>query len=188
MDPKINTLPYLYTLLAHIGGPQGGKQASPATSKLFAPGGALWLKMLEFMDQFDPIQVRYAGQSWRRLVETVAKVARATSDVSLHCHQICPTQRSVPLTLRSRWWPSSLLGLPCFVSTQRPHASRQHIRSLFVSVLVHVHTASLAQYLIMTYTISLGVWARTLRMRLCCVRSMTRAHPTSTLPLDCRTH
>lgn len=99
-----------------------------------------------------------------------------------------PTQRSVPLTLRSRWWPSSLLELPCFVSTQRPHASRQHIRSLFVSVLAHVHTASLAQYLIMTYTISLGVWARTLRMRLCCVRSMTRAHPTSTLPLDCRTH
>ncbi|KAI4135382.1 MAG: hypothetical protein LQ347_000712 [Umbilicaria vellea] len=75
----INTLPYLYTLLAHIGGPQGGKQGSPATSKLFAPGGALWLKMVEFMDDFDPIQVRYAGQPWRRLVETVAKVARAVS-------------------------------------------------------------------------------------------------------------
>ncbi|KAA6413378.1 MAG: hypothetical protein FRX48_03124 [Lasallia pustulata] len=80
LDPKINTLPYLYTLLAHIAGPQAGKQANSATSKLFAPSGALWLKMVEFMDQFDPVQVRYAGQSWRRLVETVAKVARAASN------------------------------------------------------------------------------------------------------------
>lgn len=43
------------------------------------PGGRLWSKALLFLKTFDPVQVRYAGQEWRRLVELVAKAAETVS-------------------------------------------------------------------------------------------------------------
>ena len=102
-----------------------------------------------------------------------------------HC---CPARPLSPLTLRSRWWPSSLLGLPCFALIPQLRASRQRIRSLLAFVSKHAHTASLILYLITTYTISLRVWPRILSMHLYCVRSMIRAQLTSTLPLDYQIH
>ncbi|MCJ1389811.1 hypothetical protein MMC18_002668 [Xylographa bjoerkii] len=74
LDPAINTLPYLYTLLAHIGGTQEEKQSGNSLLKVFSPGGQLWQKMLDFVQRFDPVQVRYAGHEWRRLLEKVARV------------------------------------------------------------------------------------------------------------------
>ncbi|KAI9878808.1 MAG: hypothetical protein M1830_010492 [Pleopsidium flavum] len=83
LDPSINTLPYLYALLAHINNVQSnnGKQTSNASSKPVLPTGALWPKMVDFLECFDPIQVRYAGHEWRRVVEMVAKSAKAVSKV-----------------------------------------------------------------------------------------------------------
>jgi COP9 signalosome complex subunit 3 len=43
------------------------------------PGGDLWKRAIEFLKVFDPIQVRYAGQEWRRLIELVAHAAQAAS-------------------------------------------------------------------------------------------------------------
>ncbi|MCJ1285695.1 hypothetical protein MMC26_005036 [Xylographa opegraphella] len=74
LDPAINTLPYLYTLLAHLGGTHDEKQSGNGLLKVFQPGSPLWEKMLEFVDRFDPVQVRYAGHAWRRLLEKIARV------------------------------------------------------------------------------------------------------------------
>ncbi len=40
------------------------------------------------MDRFDPIQVRYAGNEFRRLVEAVASRARTFSQVSSDCGHV----------------------------------------------------------------------------------------------------
>lgn len=80
MDPSVNSLPYLYTLLAHVNG-SNGKQATGAHSKVFSPNGSLWVKVLDFMEAFDPIQVRYTGAEFRRLIELVARTAQVASKV-----------------------------------------------------------------------------------------------------------
>ena len=36
---------------------------------------------MSFLEAFDPIQIRYVGQEFARLIEIVAKVAEATSKV-----------------------------------------------------------------------------------------------------------
>ncbi|MCJ1321225.1 hypothetical protein MMC15_006569 [Xylographa vitiligo] len=74
LDPAINTLPYLFTLLAHLGGTHDEKQSGNGLLKVFHPGGQLWEKMLEFVERFDPVQIRYAGHEWRRLLEKIARV------------------------------------------------------------------------------------------------------------------
>lgn len=134
----------------------------------------------------------YSGEIRGPVLETAARNRSKGCESSIErTSSLSSTLRRFrvsPLTLRSRWWPSSLLGPPCFVSTQQLLASHQRIRSLLAFVSKHVHTASPVPYSIMTYTISLRVWARPLRMRLCCVRSMIRAQLTSTLPLDYRKH
>ncbi|MCJ1452493.1 hypothetical protein MMC28_002836 [Mycoblastus sanguinarius] len=78
LDPSINTLPYLFVLLAHIGG-SSGKQKAGTISEAFAPGSLLWQKMLDFVERFDPVQIRYSGNEFRRLVELVVTKARLLS-------------------------------------------------------------------------------------------------------------
>lgn len=69
LDPSINTLPSLYVLLAHI---------AATTQKASIVGGPLWFKALEFCERFDPVQVRYVGTEFRRLVVYVRDVALAS--------------------------------------------------------------------------------------------------------------
>ncbi|MCJ1397889.1 hypothetical protein MMC11_001085 [Xylographa trunciseda] len=83
LDPAINTLPYLHTLLAHIGGTQDEQQSGNALLKIFPPGGHLWQKMLDFVERFDPIQVRYVGHEWRRLLEKIARVGLLSNKPSV---------------------------------------------------------------------------------------------------------
>lgn len=71
MDPSINTLPYLFVLLAHIGG-TSGKQKSDS----FKPESQLWEKALDFLQRFDPVQIRYAGGEFRRLFDTITSKLR----------------------------------------------------------------------------------------------------------------
>jgi COP9 signalosome complex subunit 3 len=82
LDPSINSLPYLFTLLAHIQAAQdhrGGESGQEALS--IHPSGALWGKIVEFLTKFDSRQVRYAGAEWRRLLELVEAIARAINKV-----------------------------------------------------------------------------------------------------------
>lgn len=82
IDPSKNTLPYLYTLLAHIC-VSTGKQKSSTISDAFSPGSTLWQKMLDFMESFDGRQIRYAGNELRRLIEATALKAQRVSQVRL---------------------------------------------------------------------------------------------------------
>ncbi|KAL8710885.1 MAG: hypothetical protein Q9220_004690 [cf. Caloplaca sp. 1 TL-2023] len=66
IDPSINSLPYLYALLAHF---TAGKQ------KGITVGGPLWLKALEFLERFDSVQIRYVGTEFRRLIIVLRDVA-----------------------------------------------------------------------------------------------------------------
>ncbi|KAI9787569.1 MAG: hypothetical protein M1839_000100 [Geoglossum umbratile] len=78
LDPSINSLPYLFTLLAHIQAAQshrGGSSGQEALS--IHPSSTLWGKIIDFLTKFDSRQVRYAGAEWRRLVELVEALARA---------------------------------------------------------------------------------------------------------------
>ncbi|KAL2049655.1 hypothetical protein ABVK25_010115 [Lepraria finkii] len=78
IDPSVNTISYLYVLLAQINSPSG-KQKAGSTSDSYAPVTLLWLKTLEFMERFDHIQIRYVGNEFRRLVEMMAAKARLVS-------------------------------------------------------------------------------------------------------------
>lgn len=43
------------------------------------PPGKLWSRIVSYLRTFDPIQVRYAGQEWRQLVEIVAQASQVVS-------------------------------------------------------------------------------------------------------------
>ena len=48
------------------------------------PGGSLWNKLVLFLESFDPVQMRYAGHEWRKLIDYVEQIARATGTVCIH--------------------------------------------------------------------------------------------------------
>lgn len=54
------------------------------------PGNDLWAEVAYFLQHFDPIQVRYAGYEWRRLVELLAQAAEVTAKVgALQANRNC---------------------------------------------------------------------------------------------------
>ncbi|KAL2001440.1 hypothetical protein VTN02DRAFT_1776 [Thermoascus thermophilus] len=77
LDPSLHSLSYLFIHHSCVLAVQSRtKETFPEDVQ---PGGRLWSKALLFLKEFDPVQVRYAGQEWRRLVELVAKAAEAVS-------------------------------------------------------------------------------------------------------------
>ncbi len=50
-------------------------------SSRLLPGGALWAKVEDFTERFDPVQIRYAGNLFTRLIDMVAKAARTALKV-----------------------------------------------------------------------------------------------------------
>ncbi|EDN11007.1 predicted protein [Histoplasma mississippiense (nom. inval.)] len=77
LDPSTQTLAYLFVLLSHYQVSQEKtKESLPAK---WLPGGEIWRKSVALLEVFDPIQVRYAGQEWRSLVDMVAKSAEVAS-------------------------------------------------------------------------------------------------------------
>ncbi|KAI9849767.1 MAG: hypothetical protein M1838_006268 [Thelocarpon superellum] len=91
LDPSVNSLPYLYSLLAHIQAAidKQGK-GNHGSSKLLwnDPIAPYWEKVVDFLQRFDSRQVRYAGTEWRRLVELVASAARSAGKPLLAVHPI----------------------------------------------------------------------------------------------------
>ncbi|KAI4139312.1 MAG: hypothetical protein L6R39_006359 [Caloplaca ligustica] len=70
LDPSINTLPYLYVLLAHI---------NAARQKSSVVEGPLWLKAVDFAERFDPVQIRYVGTEFRRVTAWIRDAALAVN-------------------------------------------------------------------------------------------------------------
>ncbi|KKZ67104.1 hypothetical protein EMCG_07214 [[Emmonsia] crescens] len=86
LDPGRQTLAYLFVLLSHYQVSQENtKESFPAA---WLPGGEIWLKSVALLKVFDPIQVRYAGQEWRSLVEMTAKSAEIASRPLLALHPL----------------------------------------------------------------------------------------------------
>ncbi|OAX83819.1 hypothetical protein ACJ72_01820 [Emergomyces africanus] len=77
LDPGRQTLGYLFVLLSHYQVSQENTKESFPTAWL--PGGQIWLKSVALLKMFDPLQIRYAGQEWRGLVEMVAKSSKIAS-------------------------------------------------------------------------------------------------------------
>ncbi|PLN77478.1 COP9 signalosome complex subunit 3 [Aspergillus taichungensis] len=75
--PSEHSLSYLYVLNYRIQSIQNSTKNILPDDIL--PGGYSWERAVLFLQQFDPIQMRYAGQEWRNLVHLVSQAALAVS-------------------------------------------------------------------------------------------------------------
>ncbi|KAG0156536.1 hypothetical protein PDIDSM_3717 [Penicillium digitatum] len=80
LDPEIDSIPYLFVLQVQI------RKAQELNSDSFPedlrPSGRLWACAARFLASFNTVQVRYAGQEWRLLVELVGQASQAASMAS----------------------------------------------------------------------------------------------------------
>lgn len=104
------------------------------------PPGNLWSRIVTYLRAFDPVQVRYAGQEWRQLVEIVAQAAQVVSKV--YDHPLSQPFSSVikKLTGFSPSWPCDRSEMPCCGWTRLVQSSLRHTYYLSVSVCVQGHT------------------------------------------------
>ncbi|EEP80828.1 predicted protein [Uncinocarpus reesii 1704] len=77
LDPEKQSLSYLFVLLAHHQGWE--TSVDQHLSGHTRPGGAVWCKSVNFLCVFDPVQVRYAGHEFNKLVDCVAKISEYAS-------------------------------------------------------------------------------------------------------------
>ena len=70
LTPELDALPYLFILNSQI---RAGiiKSAPPAS---LMPGGSLWDKARLFVEHFDPVEIRYAGQEWTTLLDALSAI------------------------------------------------------------------------------------------------------------------
>ena len=77
LNPSLHSLPYLLIWDYHVCSIRS-ETGNPFPEDV-RPGGKLWSKAVHFLTGFDPVQVRYAGNEWRELVELVGQSALAVS-------------------------------------------------------------------------------------------------------------
>jgi len=71
----VNSIAYAFALRHRIA---AFGRSIPET---FRPGGDSWNKLVLWLETFEPVQMRYAGNEYRRLVDYVEQIARATDSV-----------------------------------------------------------------------------------------------------------
>ncbi|KAJ4383205.1 hypothetical protein N0V86_001249 [Didymella sp. IMI 355093] len=71
LNPAVNSIAYAFTLRHRISAAVDKK-----STDVVQPGGALWNKLVLFLETFDPVQMRYAGQEYKKLVDYVEPLAR----------------------------------------------------------------------------------------------------------------
>lgn len=81
LNPAVNTIPYLYVLVHQFSVKVDQATIALNVTEECRPTGALWLKLINFLNVFDPIQIRYAGAEWRKAVEYVDKIVRLMDTV-----------------------------------------------------------------------------------------------------------
>lgn len=77
----MNTIPYLYVLVHQFQSKVDPASSAPNVPDECRPGGELWLKLINFLNVFDPVQIRYVGSEWRIAVEYVDKIVHLTDTV-----------------------------------------------------------------------------------------------------------
>lgn len=76
LDPTVNSIAYAFALRVRI---HAAIEKNNTTS--LEPRKPLWDKLVLFLESFDPVQMRYAGFEYRRLVEYVEQIARGSGSV-----------------------------------------------------------------------------------------------------------
>jgi COP9 signalosome complex subunit 3 len=74
----VNTIAYAFALRHRIAAIVEKRSIPDALN----PGGALWNKLVLFLETADPVQLRYVGTEWRRLIEFMEQIARGLGSVS----------------------------------------------------------------------------------------------------------
>jgi COP9 signalosome complex subunit 3 len=70
LNPTVNSIAYAFALRHRISAAVDKKSTDAV------PGGALWNKLVLFLETFDSVQIRYAGQEYRKLVDYAESLAR----------------------------------------------------------------------------------------------------------------
>ncbi|KAF2711703.1 hypothetical protein K504DRAFT_475490 [Pleomassaria siparia CBS 279.74] len=83
LSPSVNTIGYLFTLRVRIAAQAENPKSQKNIPETLRPGGTLWNKTVEFLENADPVQLRYVGAEWRKLVEQVETIARIIGSPSL---------------------------------------------------------------------------------------------------------
>ncbi|KAF1949316.1 hypothetical protein CC80DRAFT_429572 [Byssothecium circinans] len=78
LDPTTNSIAYAVTLRLRIQNAIDRKATAP-----LQPGNSLWNSLVLFLESFDPVQMRYAGIEYKRLVEYVEQIARGVGSPAL---------------------------------------------------------------------------------------------------------
>lgn len=76
LDPSIDTIPYaciLDTILK-------AKVTPKSITESLYPGGALWRNLAAFVATYNPVEARYIGSRWRRLVAIFANTSKYPSN------------------------------------------------------------------------------------------------------------
>lgn len=81
MNPAVNSIPYLYVLVHQFQSKLDSAGSALNVPDECRPGGELWLKLINYLNVFDPIQIRYVGSDWRRAVEYVDLITRLMDTV-----------------------------------------------------------------------------------------------------------
>jgi COP9 signalosome complex subunit 3 len=76
LDPTANSMAYAVTLRIRISAAMERK-----SMEQLQPGNRLWNKLVRFLENFDSVQMRYAGHEWRKLVDYVEQMARVAGTV-----------------------------------------------------------------------------------------------------------
>jgi len=73
INPALNTVPYVFILLANISAlEKGNKAVDPDT---------IWSKLTGFLSSFDPRQIRYLGEQLMSIIRAVDSIARQSRQV-----------------------------------------------------------------------------------------------------------
>ncbi|ORY13308.1 hypothetical protein BCR34DRAFT_481226 [Clohesyomyces aquaticus] len=77
LNSEVNSVAYIYALQARILAAGDSPKTPKSIPDHLKPGGTVWNKIERFLETFDPVQIRYVGGEWRKLLEYVERVARA---------------------------------------------------------------------------------------------------------------
>jgi COP9 signalosome complex subunit 3 len=95
INPALNSVPYVFALLANINAFQN--QSNNALD-----GAVLWDKIVMFLENFDPIQVRYVGLEFSQVITAAANLARRSQQVCTPIRAPAAESLACPLFSQNR--------------------------------------------------------------------------------------
>ena len=117
-----------------------------------SPASPLWAKVVDFVERFDAVQIRYGGAEFRRLVEIIARSVQSASTVS--SSEYARTRGASPA---DDWFSlelsSTLFAPPFFALTPPAPVSPPVTSYSYAGVLKAGNIMQRCRYSIKTYSI-----------------------------------